>query len=570
MRIVRKGLFVRRTERLLRFAWDQISADLLWLCSIRRAKKHSSLHLRLGGREPRMPATRAALFGLMLLWFCVDDAYAQQSSLQALVDSAAPGDTISLLSATYAGDVRISKPLFLTGTSPASTIIVGQVYVTNTSGVILKRMTFRYDQWPSVPTCIIESVDSVSITDIAIIGHVSITKTNSLLVTHASIGFDTALVYYPRQPSVSIDSSRWLCFTDVTVTGLSKSLDASSRPWRGGDAVHVTNSADLELKRMTITGGKGADGWGVAGWGVEGANGGDGLTTLNTRRMIIDQSVFSGGAGGNGGYGQYSGLRPSGNPGYSFLLENSSSVKISTSQMPSSLSIVHSDSVSLDGSVVIGNYLYDGSSATSPGTPAISASNSNHIVILNTSMTGGPGGRLGSDPHGVFKGRGGDGFASVRTTNVSIDGSTISGGNGAPSDSSGFSVRLEDSSRASVSNTQLHCDYSVDSSSVLLLENSTGVHALSITRSGPFELAQNYPNPFNPSTTIRYGVPTRSHVLLTVFNTLSQQVAVLQNGEQDTGYHEVRFDGSRLSSGAYFYRIEAGSFVQTRKLLLIR
>ena len=57
---------------------------------------------------------------------------------------------------------------------------------------------------------------------------------------------------------------------------------------------------------------------------------------------------------------------------------------------------------------------------------------------------------------------------------------------------------------------------------------------------------------------------------LTVFNTLGQQVALLQNGEQEAAYHEVKFDGSGLSSGVYFYRIQAGSFVETRKLVLLK
>jgi photosystem II stability/assembly factor-like uncharacterized protein len=83
-------------------------------------------------------------------------------------------------------------------------------------------------------------------------------------------------------------------------------------------------------------------------------------------------------------------------------------------------------------------------------------------------------------------------------------------------------------------------------------------------------LAQNYPNPFNPSTTIRYGLPRGSHVLLTLFNTLGQQVATLVQGEEKAGYHEVRFDGTGLSSGVYFYQMTAGDYVATKKLLLLK
>ena len=86
-----------------------------------------------------------------------------------------------------------------------------------------------------------------------------------------------------------------------------------------------------------------------------------------------------------------------------------------------------------------------------------------------------------------------------------------------------------------------------------------------------------YPNPFNPSTTIGYGLPQRSAVQLTVYNTLGQEVARLIEGEREAGYHDVKFDGSSLSSGVYFYRLDArpveggpGEFVTTRKLLLLR
>jgi photosystem II stability/assembly factor-like uncharacterized protein len=83
-------------------------------------------------------------------------------------------------------------------------------------------------------------------------------------------------------------------------------------------------------------------------------------------------------------------------------------------------------------------------------------------------------------------------------------------------------------------------------------------------------LLQNYPNPFNPSTTIRYGLPKRSYVTLTVFNTLGQQVAILQRGEQEAGNYEVKFDGNGLSGGVYFYTITAGNLTQMRKAVLVR
>jgi len=85
-----------------------------------------------------------------------------------------------------------------------------------------------------------------------------------------------------------------------------------------------------------------------------------------------------------------------------------------------------------------------------------------------------------------------------------------------------------------------------------------------------FSLGQNYPNPFNPTTTIRYGLPLRANVSLIVYNALGQQVAVLQDGEQDAGSYAVRFDGSKLSSGVYIYRLHAGAFVESKKFALVR
>jgi len=85
-----------------------------------------------------------------------------------------------------------------------------------------------------------------------------------------------------------------------------------------------------------------------------------------------------------------------------------------------------------------------------------------------------------------------------------------------------------------------------------------------------FGLAQNYPNPFNPSTTITYQLPRASHVKLTVYDILGREACLLVNDTRGAGTHEVKVDGSNLASGVYFYRLQAGDFVRTRRLLLMR
>jgi len=91
-----------------------------------------------------------------------------------------------------------------------------------------------------------------------------------------------------------------------------------------------------------------------------------------------------------------------------------------------------------------------------------------------------------------------------------------------------------------------------------------------------YSLSQNYPNPFNSNTLIRYSIPDRdregkSHrTTLKVYNIFGQEVATLFNDEQTAGYKKVTWDASSFTSGIYFYRLKAGDFVQTRKMILLR
>jgi hypothetical protein len=85
-----------------------------------------------------------------------------------------------------------------------------------------------------------------------------------------------------------------------------------------------------------------------------------------------------------------------------------------------------------------------------------------------------------------------------------------------------------------------------------------------------FQLQQNFPNPFNPSTKIVFTLPKASNTRLTVFNELGQKVATMLDGYQSAGQHIVTFNGSSLASGTYFYRLEAGSLVSVKKMLLMK
>ena len=83
-------------------------------------------------------------------------------------------------------------------------------------------------------------------------------------------------------------------------------------------------------------------------------------------------------------------------------------------------------------------------------------------------------------------------------------------------------------------------------------------------------LKQNYPNPFNPSTSIEFSIPQKAFISLKVYNILGEEVENLVNDELSPGNYRFNFDASNLTSGVYFYRINAGSFTEVRKMLLIK
>jgi len=85
-----------------------------------------------------------------------------------------------------------------------------------------------------------------------------------------------------------------------------------------------------------------------------------------------------------------------------------------------------------------------------------------------------------------------------------------------------------------------------------------------------YKLGQNYPNPFNPITYIIYEIPNRNFVTLKIYNTMGEEISTLVNEEKPVGIYRVEFNGNDLPSGIYFYRLQTGNFVESKKMILIR
>ncbi|MEB2295856.1 MAG: T9SS type A sorting domain-containing protein, partial [Ignavibacteria bacterium] len=108
-----------------------------------------------------------------------------------------------------------------------------------------------------------------------------------------------------------------------------------------------------------------------------------------------------------------------------------------------------------------------------------------------------------------------------------------------------------------------------DGTYIIGINSPTGVTETDLNPQG-FKLEQNYPNPFNPTTKIKYTIPEEVKVKLGVYSVEGEELEILVNAFQSAGSYQVTFDGSKLSSGIYFYRLTAGSFSKTREMLLIK
>ncbi len=133
-----------------------------------------------------------------------------------------------------------------------------------------------------------------------------------------------------------------------------------------------------------------------------------------------------------------------------------------------------------------------------------------------------------------------------------------------------FIIRFQNANP--IENITLHIDFSSDGK--VWWQDSTdivvGIKHLDVTVPLSFDLKQNYPNPFNPSTTIEFDLPKTSQVTLKVFNILGEEVVTLVSERLSAGSYSYEWDAANLASGVYLYRLQAGNYVQTRKMILMK
>jgi len=176
---------------------------------------------------------------------------------------------------------------------------------------------------------------------------------------------------------------------------------------------------------------------------------------------------------------------------------------------------------------------------------------------------------------------GGDGYSMFTDDNTAAPSVALTGLTSLPEGTALFAERgseqdalaeyLAENGPFDDSDTSPELDQRIQNLSVKDDDVSVSIDDLAGSTPREFKLEQNYPNPFNPSTQIQYSLPQNASVKLTVYDVLGRQVAVLVNNEaQAAGSHSVTFDAAKFSSGLYLYRIEAGSFVQSKKMMLIK
>jgi len=133
-----------------------------------------------------------------------------------------------------------------------------------------------------------------------------------------------------------------------------------------------------------------------------------------------------------------------------------------------------------------------------------------------------------------------------------------------------YSIALDGSGNVYVTGWSYLSGTNEDYCTIKYVQTPTGLQAIGNEIPKEFKLIQNYPNPFNPITKIKFDLPKNVNVKLTLYDMLGREVETIVNEQLNAGSYEVTFDGTKYTSGVYYYRLNAGDFVETKKMILVK
>jgi hypothetical protein len=220
-----------------------------------------------------------------------------------------------------------------------------------------------------------------------------------------------------------------------------------------------------------------------------------------------------------------------------------------------------------------------------------SPKNADTIIVANQQSVSGldvcvkiATGNGGGSIRGFVRNANGEGLSGVAVSAIGSNGNTdnlysTTGSNGSylitNLDAGSYAIAADKIGFNSAALNNITIDYSLgifnsNNANLVLSDNTVTDVQTNPVLHGNFELGQNYPNPFNPSTIIKYSIPANSFVQIRVYDVIGREVSTLVKAQMNAGTYNVTFNADNMPSGIYFYRIEAGNFVQTRKMILLK
>lgn len=502
-------------------------------------------------------------------------------TIQSLIDAASPGDIITLSDSAYLECITINKPITLIGMGMNQTRITGDkfnpVITISSDKVVIKNLKASCKLkdtneggygCSSSPTNGIEIINSRDI----VLDSVRVFGSESVTLNWSMSG----------GKGLQIINCRNLNILNSEIYGADSKVFGSYRCGiDGGNGLTISNSDSIIISETEIKGGQGGNGWAHGATSAKGGYGGNAISLDGCSNISVYNSIMKGGIGGITSMATDSFFQSKAGDG---VFCSHSDAFFSNSTLIGGDALTNTNTFLLNtfgGNgitatkssriILAGITLVAGSSSTDAlGKLSYSDSSSSIIIdntLLNTSITSFDSKLVNENVELIWKARFARSFMKFEVQRSIEKGVWNIIGALYKEDGKDDTFAFVDSILNKPFTTLRYRIKIVNLDSTFVLsEEKQIVNPLLTT----YTLGQNYPNPFNPGTKINYSIPVQTFVNIKIYDVLGRVIQTLVNEEKPAGNYEFEFNGSALSNGIYFYRLQTGNFVETKKMILLK